>query len=630
MENDESLNAIIHPAKFLQIIACAGSGKTHCMTHRIRHGIEHGDKPGRVAAFTFTRKASKEMRDRLAPMIGKTASKNLWLGTFHSIGLRLLKRYGDLGGFNKNFKVCNEDESKQILKRLLKERELPTDVTEDLYAEICRTKRALCVPATETYGYTYNAKEFIEVINEYTNELKANNRMDYEDLICNTIYLLRKAPQVRSILAFSHISIDEFQDTDLAQFEFVLLLCGIHTRITIVGDPDQAIYSFRGADPRVILKVPKFLPEVEIITLDYNRRCSGNITHGAAAMIGKNQSRIEHKITTTNPPGSPITIISAYSRKQEAEEIVREINRLHTYDLPYSSMSVLYRNNYQGEEIEDHLVLEQIPYRISGSRWSFTERNKVKAAMAHLRLVQDGSNDSAAKACLRYGMWDLTEDGKKKITASKRANLREAIDKGSVKINPVDRVKALHMFDVIDGLRDVRDSMSNPEFFRHMLIMTRLWFPLQGVLSDSLPTGDYGVLYDLAGKMSSVDALLEYLSAIPAEEDIDHIHLQTVHCAKGQEFPIVFLIGAEEGVIPDYRAKEKSEIEEERRIFYVGMTRAKQKLYVSHAKYREGNFGERREVSSSPFLRDIPPEYTIRRVLDDVYDKGRERKLLRV
>ena len=609
------------------VIAGAGSGKTKVLTHKIAYLItEKYVKPWNILAITFTNKAANEMKERIEKIVGDVA-KDIWMGTFHSICVRILRKYIDRIGFDNTFLIFDTQDQRTLVKECLKTLKVDEKLFTDrsVLSEISNAKNEMLEP--KAYSIKYEGdfrKETIAAIYElYQKRLKENNAIDFDDIINYTIKILTENPDALEYYTekFKYVLVDEYQDTNKAQFSLVSILASKYGNITVVGDNDQGIYSFRGADITNILNFEKDFPGTKIIKLEQNYRCTGNILKAANAVIKNNQVKYDKKLWTENEEGNLPGIFCGDDEYDEANYIVEKVNMLKREEyFKYSDFAVLYRMNSQSRAIEDILRRENIPYKIIGGL-KFYERKEIKDIIAYLRLVFNTSDNISLKRIInepKRGIGKTSLDNISSLSDSSGKSMYEIIKHAEeYGLNRV-YINSREFIEVIEELRSKKDDLPVSELIKEILNKTGYTKALElenTVEAESrIQNLDEFLTVAIEFEEESADnTLAEFLEGITLSSDIDNLEdedesvtLMTLHSAKGLEFPAVFLVGMEEGIFPGYKSiGEPKELEEERRLFYVGITRAKQYLFLTCAK-RRTIFGSTSYNAISRFINEIP------------------------
>ena len=627
--NDKQKEAVLATEGPCLVIAGAGSGKTKVLTHKIAYLLsEKNVKPWNILSITFTNKAANEMKQRVEKLVGE-ASQEMWLGTFHSICVRILRRFIDRIGFDTTFLIFDSTDQRTLVKECIKSIGLDDKLFTDrsVLSEISNGKNDMLEP--KAYQVKYNGdfrKEKIgEVYELYQKKLKENNALDFDDIINYTIKILTENPDVLEYYTekFKYVLVDEYQDTNKAQFMLVSILASKYGNITVVGDNDQGIYSFRGADITNILNFEKDFPGSKIVKLEQNYRCTGNILKAANAVIKNNENKYDKKLWTENEEGKLPCIYKAEDEYDEASYIVKQINMLKMEEyLKLSDFVILYRMNSQSRAIEDIFRRENIPYKIIGGL-KFYERKEIKDIIAYLRLIFNTSDNLSLKR--------IINEPKRGIGKTSLDNIQDISDKTGKSMYEIikyaeqyelNRVKAnsIQFVEVIEELRKQVNQIPISELIKLTLNKTGYVKALENENTIEAESRIQNleefltVAIEFEEQMAE-NTLAEFLESISLTSDIDNMEesedtvtLMTLHSAKGLEFPVVFLVGMEEEIFPGYKSiGEIKELEEERRLFYVGITRAMQYLYLTCAK-RRTIFGSTSYNQMSRFLKEIPKD----------------------
>lgn len=626
--NDKQKEAVLATDGPCLVIAGAGSGKTKVLTHKIAYDIESGIKPWNILAITFTNKAANEMKERIEKLIGD-AAKDLWMGTFHSICVRILRRYIDRIGYKTDFVIFDTSDQKTLIKECLKTLKVDDKIFTDrgVLSEISNGKNEMLEP--KAYGVKYagdfRKKTIAEIYELYQRRLRENNAIDFDDIINFTIKILSENPDVLDYYTekFKYILVDEYQDTNKAQFTLVSLLASKYGNVTAVGDNDQGIYSFRGADISNILNFERDFPGTRIIKLEQNYRCTGNILKAANAVIKHNENKYDKKLWTENEEGHLPCIYCGEDEYDEGRYIVEQINHLKTEEYyKNSDFTILYRMNAQSRAIEDILMREGISYKVIGGL-KFYERKEIKDIIAYLRLIHNSADNLSLKRIINEPKRGIGKTSIEQIQeiSDKTGNsmyeiIRNAQEYGLTRVYSNSR----DFIEQMEYLKSKKDELKISDLIKETLNKTGYTKALENENSVEAETRIENLEEFLTVAIefeeeSADNTLAEFLENITLSSDIDgmedqdnSITLMTLHSAKGLEFPVVFLVGMEEGIFPGYKAiGEPQALEEERRLFYVGITRAKQYLYLTCAKHRT-IFGSTSYNQVSRFVKEIPEE----------------------
>ena len=627
--NDKQYEAVINTEGPCLVIAGAGSGKTKVLTHKIAYLIgEKGAKPWDILAITFTNKAANEMKERIANLVGDDA-KDIWMGTYHSICVRILRRFIDRIGFDSSFIIFDTSDQRTLVKGCMRDLAIDDKLFTDrsVLSEISNAKNEMLEP--EQYTARSNGdfrKEKIATVYElYQKRLKENNAIDFDDIINYTIKILMENPEILEYYAnkFQYVLVDEYQDTNKAQFTLVTLFASKNGNITVVGDNDQGIYSFRGADISNILNFERDFPGTKIIKLEQNYRCTGNILKAANSVIKNNEVKYKKELWTQNEEGNLPKVYQADNEYDEATYIVTQIEHLKREEYyKYSDFAILYRMNTQSRAIEDILRRENIPYKIVGGL-KFYERKEIKDIIAYLRLIQNSADNLSLKRIINEPKRGIGKTSLEKIEALAEQNetsmyeiIKHADQYGlnRVYLNSRDFV------NIIEELKNKKENLVISELIKTTLKKTGYTKALEdeNTIEAENRIENLEEFLTVAIEFEeeyAENSLSQFLEGITLSSDIDNVEetedsvtLMTLHSAKGLEFPVVFLVGMEEGIFPGYKSiSEPKELEEERRLCYVGITRAKEHLYMTCSKQRT-IFGSTSYNPVSRFLKEIPEE----------------------
>ncbi len=635
--NDKQYEAVINTEGPCLVIAGAGSGKTKVLTHKIAYLIgEKGVLPWNILAITFTNKAANEMKERIANIVGEVA-KDIWMGTFHSICVRILRRFIDRIGFDSSFIIFDTSDQRTLVKACIKNIGLDDKMFTDrsVLSEISNAKNEMLEP--EQYAVKANGdfrKEKIALVYElYQKRLKENNAIDFDDIINYTIKILMDNQDVLDYYSekFKYVLVDEYQDTNKAQFTLVTMLASKNGNITVVGDNDQGIYSFRGADISNILNFERDFPGTKIIKLEQNYRCTGNILKAANSVIKNNEVTYKKELWTENDIGNLPRVYSASNEYDEGTYIANQIEHLRREEYyKYSDFAVLYRMNTQSRAIEDIFRRENIPYKIIGGL-KFYERKEIKDIISYLRLIQNLSDNLSLKRIInepKRGIGKTSLDKIEEISNNTGISMYEIIEHADqYGLNRVF-INSREFINCIEELRTKKDDIKISELIKEVLKKSGYTQALENEntieAENRIENLDEFLTVAIEFEEESADnKLSDFLEGITLSSDIDNMEetdesvtLMTLHSAKGLEFPVVFLVGMEEGIFPGYKSiGEPKELEEERRLCYVGITRAKENLFLTCSKQRT-IFGSTSCNQVSRFLKEIPSE------LLDGYDEA--------
>ena len=627
--NDKQYEAVTNTEGPCLVIAGAGSGKTKVLTHKIAYLMqEKRILPWNILAITFTNKAANEMKERIEMLVGE-AAKEMWVGTFHSICVRILRKFIDRIGFDSSFIIFDTTDQRTMVKQILKELEYDEKIFSDrsVISEISNAKNEMLEP--EEYLVRaqgeFRKEKIAEVYKIYQRKLKENNAIDFDDIINYTIKILMENEDVLQYYSdkFKYILVDEYQDTNKSQFTLVTMLASKHGNITAVGDNDQGIYSFRGADISNILNFEKDFPGTKIIKLEQNYRCTGNILNVANAVIKNNEVKYDKKLWTENEKGELPKVFTADNEYDEGRYIVEQIEHLRREEqLKYSDFAVLYRMNTQSRAIEEILRREAIPYKIIGGL-KFYERKEIKDTISYLRLIQNPSDNLSLNRIInepKRGIGKTSLDNIASIAEQANTSMYEIIK--NAEQYGLNRVysNSREFVNFIENIRAQKDEMTISELIKKILKDSGYTAALENEKTQEAENriANLEEFLNVAIEFeeeSAENGLSDFLEGITLSSDLDNMEeteesvtLMTLHSAKGLEFPVVFLVGMEEGVFPGYKSiVEQKELEEERRLCYVGVTRAKEKLYLTNSKQRT-TFGSTTHNPPSRFLQEIPKE----------------------
>ncbi|MBM7094928.1 DNA helicase PcrA [Bacillus sp. H-16] len=633
--NPEQQKAVKHSAGPLLIMAGAGSGKTRVLTHRIAYLLgEKGVAPWSVLAITFTNKASREMKDRISKIIGGPGAEDIWISTFHSMCVRMLRRDVDRIGINRNFTILDGSDQVTVMKRLMKEHNIDTKKFEprSILGSISSAKNELKTP--KDYAKTANGpyEDTVEkMYTAYQKELKKNSAMDFDDLIMQTIEMFKKVPEVLEFYQrkFQYVMVDEYQDTNKAQYMLVKMLADRHKNICVVGDSDQSIYRWRGADIQNILSFEKDYPNATVIMLEQNYRSTKTILKAANDVIQNNASRKPKNLWTENDDGDKLALYEADNEHDEAQHIVGKVKEmLDSGKYTESDIAVLYRTNAQSRVIEEMFVKSNVNYTIVGGT-KFYDRKEIKDVLAYLRVMANPDDDISLRRIINVP--------KRGIGASTL-----------VKIEQFAAMQDVSIYRALQDVREIGLSARAANALSEFISQLTNWVQMQDYLSvtelveELLEKTGYRAMLkndkslEAESRLENIDeflsvtqdfektnedkSLVAFLTDLALIADIDKVDdededkngeqiiLMTLHSAKGLEFPVVFLIGMEEGVFPHSRSlMEEVEMEEERRLAYVGITRAEKELYLSRARMRT-LYGRTNMNPPSRFLSEIPED----------------------
>nr|WP_226984175.1 DNA helicase PcrA [Halothermothrix orenii] len=639
--NPEQKKAVEHFEGPLLILAGAGSGKTRVLTHRIAYLIEnYGVNPLQILAVTFTNKAAGEMKERVDNLLGGMAG-DLWVSTFHSLCARILRKEIGKIGYDNNFVIFDTDDQQKLISRILKELNLDPKKTRPraILSEISRAKNELIDPRS----YANNVGDYFQDITAriyplYQERLKESNALDFDDLIMKTIEVFVDNPMVLEYYQerFKYILVDEYQDVNFAQYKLVQLLANKYRNLCVVGDPDQGIYGFRGADIRNILNFEEDYPEARVIKLEQNYRSKEKILKAAHHVIRNNTARKEKRLWTKRGKGEDLKLYVAFDDKDEASYVCRKIKELkREKNYKFSDFAVLYRTNSQSRSVEEMMVKYAIPYQIVGG-FRFYDRMEIKDILAYLRVIYNPSDEVSLLRIINRPKRGIGQGTISKLSRYARERGISLYKAGTeAESNPYltasfkKRVKAF--FDLLEELREKSETLSIDTLTHQVVTRTGYQRELneEGTQQARNRLENIQELFSVieefmkGNENKTLGAFLEEVSLISdvdnMEDNQNVVTLMTLHSAKGLEFPVVFIIGMEEGLFPHANSMmDHEELEEERRLCYVGITRARDELYLTRARERM-RFGQRKPYPPSRFLDEIPPQ-----LFEDNNDKKEE------
>lgn len=632
--NGRQLAAVTHGEGAVLILAGPGSGKTRVITHRIAYLVrEERIAPWRILAVTFTNKAAKEMRGRAARLLGEDAG-SLHMGTFHAMCARWLRIEGAAIGISRDFVIYDDGDQVGLMKRILDDLHLDSRrfTPRGILSVISNAKSELIVPSVfEARARNYYDEVAARAYHRYDQALRASAALDFDDLLIESVRLLQESPETLEKLAgrYFHVLVDEFQDTNPAQYLLARMLASVHGNITVVGDPDQGIYSWRSADVRNVQYFERDFPDCTVYLLEQNYRSTPAILAAADAVIGKNPNRHERTLWTERTGGDLITTYEAYSDEEEGEFIASEVTRLLTDSRKYGDIAVMYRTNAQSRAIEDALVRHRIPYRLIGGV-RFYQRREIKDLIAYLRLIHNSQDEASLLRVINVpnrAIGDKTVDRLKQHADAAGITLWDACEHaasgGGVAGLSGRFLGAVQSF--VQMLQALRETSGQP--LPSLLDAVLKATGYARYLQDGDPDAEERIenILELRGVMSEYEevageednGLAPFLRDVALVADVDEmkdsvdaVTLITLHTAKGLEFPVVFMAGMEEGILPHIRSfDDPDQMHEERRLAYVGITRAMDLLYLSRS-YRRFVFGAQSANPPSRFLADIPKQLT--------------------
>ena len=630
--NTEQREAVFHTEGPVLILAGAGSGKTRVLTHRIAYLIEEkGVNPWNIMAITFTNKAAGEMRERVDKIVG-FGSESIWVSTFHSSCVRMLRRFIDRLGFDTNFTIYDTDDQKTLMKDICKRLDIDTKVYKEraILAAISKAKDELIGP--EEYEMNvmgdFSKRKLALAYKEYQKELKKNNALDFDDLIMKTVELFQACPDVLEYFQerFKYIMVDEYQDTNTAQFKFVSLLAGKYRNLCVVGDDDQSIYKFRGANIGNILGFENVFADAKVVRLEQNYRSTQNILNAANQVIQNNMERKRKTLWTENEEGEKLHFRQFMNAYEEAEYIVGDISKkVREHDAQYRDIAILYRTNAQSRLFEEKFLMANIPYKLVGGV-NFYARKEIKDLLAYLKTVDNARDDLAVRRIINVpkrgiGATTLTRvqdyavsQGMSFYDALKEADSISTLGRAAAKVEP--------FVTFIQTLRSKAEYLSPSELLKDIIESTGYVKELEAEGTEEAEARIENidelitkvVSYEEENEEPTLSGFLEEVALVADIDSVDgddnQVLLMTLHSAKGLEFPFVYLAGMEDGIFPSYMtitSDDPTEIEEERRLCYVGITRAMRDLTLTCAQQRMIR-GETQYNKVSRFIKEIPRE----------------------
>ena len=611
--NEMQLKAVKHKDGPLLILAGAGSGKTRVLTTRIAYLIEQGVSSSNILAITFTNKAAKEMKERIEKLVGKTS---IWASTFHSFGVRILRENYEKLGYKNNFVIMDSDDSLTLVKKILKDLGYdPKRFSPYMIRNKISSNKSEFIMPEEYKKYVHGEEDDIvyKVYKKYQEILFKNNSVDFDDLLILPIRLFKENPEVLDFYQekYKYILVDEYQDTNEAQYLLIKMLASKYRNLACVGDNDQSIYAFRGANYKNILNFEKDYPDAEVIMLEQNYRSTKTILEAANSVIKNNNFRKDKNLWSDNETGDKITFYKSYDEVDEVFYIIRKIKDLISSGASYKDIAVLYRTNAQSRVFEQEMLKQNLPFRIIGSFY-FYSRKEIKDLLAYLRLIHNTDDDISLLRCIntpKRGIGPKTISEIEQSASFYNTSMFEAIKDG----------KALEFKNIILKLREELSSCSLTEFIDKVLDLSGMKEALKAEKSLEADIRLENLeefksvtknFEERVGIISLEEFLLEVSLVSDIEEykdDDNRVTLMTVHSVKGLEYPYVFIAGAEEGIFPHKNSYGPDELEEERRLMYVAITRAMKKLYITAAKKRM-LYGVESPSVLSRFVKEINPD----------------------
>ncbi|MBQ9854162.1 MAG: UvrD-helicase domain-containing protein [Bacilli bacterium] len=614
--NKEQIEAVMHIDGPMLVLAGAGSGKTRVLTNRIAYLIEQGINEQNILAITFTNKAAKEMKERVIKLIGSSAN-SIQISTFHSLGLKIIKENYEVLGYSKNFTILDSDDTLTIIKKIMKEMNLNPKFynPKEIRNKISGAKNELITP--EKYQKVEFDRNIVTIYEKYIKKLSQGNSVDFDDLLMLPIKLFKEHKDIllKYQERYKYVLIDEYQDTNEAQYTFSRMLCNSHNNIFVVGDNDQAIYGFRGANFKNILNFEKDYPNCKVILLEENYRSTKTILDAANSVIKYNRERKDKNLWSNNEVGSKIKYIKADSDKDECSYVTDTIKELKEKNIKYEDIAILYRTNAQSRLIEEEMLKNGIPYKIIGSFY-FYNRKEIKDLLCYLRLINNPKDDVSLLRVInepKRGIGEKTIENISSIASANETSIFEAIESGKelgfkeliLKMQEkCENATLTEMVDIVLNDSKMKEELKNDKSLESEIRLENLeeFKSITKSYED-----EYGVisLSDFLNEVSLVSDISEH------QDGNNKVSLMTIHSVKGLEFDNVFVIGMEEGIFPHYNSINEgtnSAIEEERRLCYVAITRAKKNLWLLNAKKRM-LFGNTQTNLPSRFMDEIDSKY---------------------
>lgn len=614
--NKEQQQAVNHIDGPMLVLAGAGSGKTKVLTNRISNLIQNGVSPFNILAITFTNKAAKEMKDRELSLIGPLAH-NIQISTFHSLGLKILKENYSLLGYEKNFTIIDSDDALTIIKKLMKELNMNKENynPREIRSKISSAKNAMM--SVDAFAKVEFDHKIVELYKHYQQKLKTGNSVDFDDLLILPIKLFKTYPNILDNYQerYKYILIDEYQDTNDAQYTFSKLLAAKYRNIFVVGDNDQAIYAFRGANYKNILNFEKDYPEAKTILLEENYRSTKTILNAANSVIKNNKERKDKNLWSNNDEGSKIKYKIVTNEKEEAITIVGQIKELLAKGIKEEDIAILYRTNAQSRVLEEEMLKKNIKYRVVGSFY-FYNRKEIKDLLCYLRLISNHKDDVSLLRIIntpKRGIGEKTIDNLTSLAVEKGTSIYEAIESGKEKdfkdlieelTTAMNSITLTELIDLILEKSGIKKELTSSRLLEDEIRLENL-NEFKGVTKSYEEEYGSATLEDFLNEISLVSDMTEH------QDGSNRVSLMTIHSVKGLEYDYVFLVGMEEGIFPHYNAindGSNSAIEEERRLCYVAITRAKKELYITSAETRT-LFGNTNRNMPSRFIEEIDKKY---------------------
>jgi DNA helicase-2/ATP-dependent DNA helicase PcrA len=644
--NESQLKAVVDYNGPALIIAGAGSGKTRVITHRIAYMLTQNVSPSRILALTFTNKAANEMKERIAQLVSYSQSQRLWMGTFHKNFRKILKNEAEKLGFTKNFTIYDNDDSISVVKSILKDLKLNNNENykpKDIFSYISKAKNNLVTPEKYKKNREYLERDeffkrpnFWLIYEQYQNRLRQNNSMDFDDLLLYTNILFYEYPDILAKYQnfFDYILVDEYQDTNFAQYVVIKKLSAIHRNICVVGDDSQSVYSFRGARIENILNFKNDYPDYKLFKLEENYRSTKIIVNAANSLIEHNKDRIPKVIYTNNSEGEKVEIYSLKNEIDEANLVANKVMEIHTQkNIPYSQIAVLYRINSQSRAFEEAFRRLNIPYKIYGAM-SFFQRKEIKDVLAYIRICVNKNDNEALLRIINFptrGIGDITISKLETISKNYNISIWEVLQNNldEIELSSATKNRLIAFRLLIEDLTEKVYQLSASDYINYLVEITKLIDELQkdqdkeGVerlynveeLINSIKDFENNFLAE-NNQIPTITDFLELVSLLTSEDvsfkkesNVDRVALMTAHSAKGLEFDVVFIVGADNKRFPFILKNYKEDdIEEERRLFYVALTRAKKKAIITYPMEVRLN-GSISYTSRSIFIDEIDDKY---------------------
>lgn len=627
--NEQQRKIVLQTEGAVLVTAGAGSGKTRVLTHRVAYLISQGVSPYNILAITFTNKAAQEMKERVEQLVENT--QDMWICTFHSLCVRILRQFADRIGFSKSFSIYGEQEKENIVKRILVELNIDEDKKKTFVYHISNAKNQnLSVEEyKKEYAFVQDIDNICKVYEQYQKELFVSNAFDFDDLLIKTYELLLNCQEAREKFQdrFQYILIDEFQDTNKVQYDIAKILSSKYGNIMVVGDEDQCIYGWRGANIENILNFQYDFNNVKIYKLEQNYRCTKSIIDIANCVIKNNEQRLDKVLFTNNQDGAPIELFVGANDVQEAEFISRRIKQLVSEGYQYKDIAVLMRYNALSRPIEESLLTANIPYKVLGGM-KFYERAEIKNILAYLKVIVNHQDNESLIRIINFpkrGIGQTSINNLKSMADEHNLSMLEYIMEHSDNLTNALKTKIIHFKELIIELQQYAETSSLVETVEKVIEKTKI----REMYADKNTEEDANRIKNIESLVTSIyaysktypnDTLFEYLQAITLLSDADDkddanntVILATIHAVKGLEFRAVFVVGLEEENFPILRNNEIDDIEEERRLFYVAVTRAKERLYLSRCESRF-KFGQIKRFITSRFLNELKDNRNIKKV----------------